>query len=220
MFVILFAYVFGGAIQGTGAVKYINFLLPGILVQTVLFGAMMTGVGLAADMTQGMIDRFLSLPMSRSAVLMGRTISDLMRNVFVVILITLVGYLIGYRFEGDFGGALLAFLLVLIFGFAFSWVSALIGIAVKNVETAQSAGFIWVFPLAFISSIFVPASTMPKYFRIFADHNPVTYVASAVRALSFNQPLGNNYWYSLIWIGVILAIFIPLAVWKFSKINN
>src|SRR3989338_4103510 len=218
MFVLLFAYVFGGAIQ-TGEGKYINYLLPGILVQTVLFGAMMTGVGLADDLSKGMIDRFRSLPMARSAVLGSRTITESLRNVFVVLLMTVVGYIIGFRIEHgflNFGGALL---FTIIFGFAFSWISATIGLLVKNVETAQTAGFIWVFPLAFASSIFVQVETMSGWVKTFALHNPVSYVVNVVRALALGTPVGDNFLYASIWIFAILVVFIPLATYIYKKIN-
>jgi ABC-2 type transport system permease protein len=219
MFVLLFAYVFGGAIK-TGAGDYINYLLPGILVQTSVFGSMMTGIGLAADMAHGIIDRFRSLPMTRSSFLIGRTISDLVRNVFVVLLMILVGYIIGFRFQGGFINAAAAVGLLLLFGFAFSWISATIGLAVKNVETAQSAGFIWVFPLVFASSIFVPVETMSPGVRAFAEHNPLSFTANTVRALTLGTPVGNNFWYALIWIFGIMIVFIPLAVNNYRKITR
>lgn len=218
MFVLLFAYVFGGAIQ-TGQENYINYLLPGILVQTVLFGAMMTGVGLADDLSKGMIDRFRSLPMARAAVLAGRTITESIRNVFVVILMTAVGYMIGFRIEHGFGKFALAMAFTVLFGFAFSWVSAAIGLLVKNVETAQTAGFIWVFPLAFASSIFVPIETMSAGIRAFAERNPITYIVNTVRALSLGAPVGDNFLYASIWILGILAVFIPLSIYLYRKIN-
>lgn len=217
MFVLLFVYVFGGAIH-TSSANYINYLLPGILVQTVLFGAMMTGVGLADDVSKGMIDRFLSLPMDRSAVLAGRTITESLRNVLVVAIMTLVGYAVGFRIEHGFGNFALALMLTVLFGFAFSWISATIGLAVKNVETAQTAGFIWVFPLAFASSIFVPVETMKNGIKIFAEHNPVSYTVNVVRALALGTPVGNDIWYSLAWIGGILIVFVPLAINRYRKI--
>lgn len=216
MFVLLFAYVFGGAIQ-TSSGSYINYLLPGILVQTVLFGAMQTGVGLADDLSKGMIDRFRSLPMARSAVLAGRTISEMIRNLFVVLLMTAVGFLIGFRIENGVGSFVLAVLFTVLFGFAFSWISAAIGLAVKNVETAQSAGFIWVFPLAFASSIFVPIDTMKSGIRAFAEHNPISYVVNVVRGLSLGTEIGNDLWYALAWIAGILIVFIPLSVRLYRK---
>lgn len=216
MFVILFVYVFGGAIHVPGT-DYVNFLLPGILVQTVLFGSMLTGVGLADDLSRGMIDRFRSLPMARSAVLAGRTITESIRNVFVVALITGVGLLIGFKLDHGILNFLRAVGLIILFGFAFSWISATIGLAVKNVETAQTAGFIWVFPLAFASSIFVPVETMSKGVRTFAEHNPITYTVNAVRAYVFGRPPGDDLWYSLAWIAGILIVFIPLAVHRYRK---
>src|SRR3989344_6273799 len=216
MFLLLFAYVFGGAIN-TG-LNYINFLIPGIIVQTVIFGSTQTGVGLADDLSRGLIDRFRSLPMARSAVLAGRTITEILRNVFVLFLMTIVGYFIGFRIENGFGNFLLAMSITLLFGFAFSWISAAIGLSVKNVETAQTAGFIWIFPPAFASSIFVPIETMKSATRVFAEHNPITYVTNSVRALILGTPLGENLWYSLIWIGAILLVFVPLAVDRYRKI--
>jgi len=216
MFVLLFAYVFGGAIQTGG--NYINYLLPGILVQTVLFGSMNTGLGLAEDLSKGMIDRFRSLPMARLAVLAGRTFADAIRNIFVLILMIAVGYLIGFRIEHGFGEFALAMLMTLVFGFAFSWISAAIGLAVKSVETAQSAGFIWVFPLVFASSIFVPVESMKPGIRWFAEHNPISFVVDTVRALSLGTPIGNELWYGLAWMAGILLVFVPLAVWRYRKI--
>jgi ABC transporter DrrB family efflux protein len=219
MFVLLFVYVFGGAIHTPG-VSYVNYLIPGILVQTVLFGAMLTGVGLADDLSKGMIDRFRSLPMARSAVLAGRTITESIRNIFVVALITIVGLIIGFRIEHGFWNFLAAMGLTVLFGFAFSWVSATIGLAVKNVETAQTAGFIWVFPLAFASSIFVPVESLStKWLAAFAEHNPITYTVNTVRALTLGTPVGNNIWYSLAWILGILIVFVPLAVSRYRKIT-
>lgn len=218
MFVLLFVYVFGGAIE-TSAGNYVNYLLPGILVQTVLFGAMLTGVALADDLSKGIIERFRSLPMARSAVLAGRIISETIRNIFVIILITLVGLAIGFEIDHGFFNFLLAMLLTLLFGFAFSWISATIGLAVKNVETAQSVGFIWVFPLVFASSIFVPIQTMKAGIRDFAENNPISYVADVVRALSLGTPVGNEIFYSFLWIAAILSVFIPLAVRQYRKIS-
>lgn len=218
MMLVLFAYVFGGAIQ-TSSASYIMYLLPGILVQTVLFGAMNTGVGLANDVSRGMIDRFRSLPMSRAAVLAGRTITESARNVLIIAIMTIGGFLMGFRIDHGIGNYLLAMLLTLLFGFAFSWVSATIGLAVKDVETAQTAGFVWVFPVAFASSIFVPVQTMSKGIRAFAEHNPVSYTVNVVRALSNGTPVGNDIWYSLAWIIGLLIAFVPLAVNRYRKIT-
>lgn len=218
MFVLLFAYVFGGAIKIPG-VNYISYLLPGILVQTVLFGSMQTGIGLADDLSRGMIDRFRSLPMARSAVLAGRTLSDIARNIFVVILMTVVGLMIGFRPDNGVWNFIGGLGLTVLFGFAFSWISATIGLLVKNIETAQVAGFIWVFPLAFISSIFVPVDTMPKIFKTFAKASPVTATVDSMRRLSLGGLANTPVWHALIWIIVILAIFVPLAISRYRKIS-
>lgn len=218
MFLLLFAFVFGGAIE-THSGKYIMYLLPGILVQNVLFGAMMTGVSLAEDMSKGMIDRFRSLPMARMAVLAGRTITESIRNLFIIVIMTAFGYLIGFRIEHGVGNYLLAVLLCVFFGLAFSWVSATIGLAVKSVETAQTAGFIWVFPLAFASSIFVPLESMHGGVRWFAEHNPVTYTVNVVRSLSLGTPVTSDLTWALVWIVGILVVFMPLAVRLYRKIS-
>lgn len=216
MFVLLFTYVFGGAIK-TSTYNYITYLLPGILVQTVLFGSMQTGIGLAEDMLKGMIDRFKSLPMAHSAVLAGRTISDVARNVFVVLLMSGVGFLIGFRFHNGFFNFLAALGITVLFGFAFSWISAMIGMAVKHVETAQVAGFIWVFPLVFMSSIFVPVQTMPVWLQHFAKNSPITEVVNTVRALSIGGPVADSLWKALAWIAVIFIVFVPLSVNRYRK---
>ncbi len=220
MFLLLFTYVFGGAIKGSSG-SYINFLLPGILVQTAVFGAMQTGVGLAEDLSKGIIDRFRSLPMSRAAVLAGRTLADAMRNLFVVFLMIGVGYLIGFRLEGTISDAIAACAILLLFGFAFSWVSAVVGMAVKNIETAQVAGFIWVFPLVFASSIFVPVDTMPSWLQAFASHSPVTVTVDAVRALMLHTTTAAEAsrlaLEAFAWIIFLLVAFIPLAVFLYRR---
>lgn len=216
MFLLLFAYVFGGAIRVPG-VDYINFLIPGIFIQTVIFGSIQTGVGLADDLGTGMIDRFRSLPMARSAVLAGRTISDTIRNIFVLIVMTAVGYLIGFRFGGNVGTAVGAMLLALFLGFAFSWIAAAIGLMVKNTETAQVAGFIWVFPLIFASSLFVPTESMPKGLKAVAEVTPITFSVDAVRALALRGEVTNDLWFALLWIAGIFIVFVPLAVYLYRK---
>ena len=220
MFLLLFTYVFGGAIR-TGGGSYINYLLPGILVQTAVFGAIQTGVGLTEDLSKGLIDRFRSLPMARSAVLAGRTAADMMRNIFVILLMFAVGSIIGFRLQGSISDAITAFAILLLFGFAFSWISASIGMFVKNVETAQVAGFIWVFPLVFASSVFVPVETMPSWLQHFANINPVTITVNAVRALVLDNAspadTARYAWQAIAWIGGILAIFMPLAVWLYRR---
>ncbi len=216
MFVLLFRYVFGGAIAVPGS-SYVNFLMPGIFAQTVIFGATSTGIGLANDLQKGLVDRFRSLPMSRSAVLTGRTISDLVRNTFVVIVMWSVGLLVGFRPQGNvlawFAGAGI----LILTSFAFSWISATIGLVVRSVEAAQSAGFIWLFPLTFASSAFVPTSSMPSWLRVFAENQPVSLIVTAVRGLLLDQPDAATILKALIWCVAILVVFIPIAVWAYGR---
>src|SRR3989344_4034881 len=218
LFLLLFAYVFGGAIKTPG-LNYINFLVPGILVQVVIFGSVQTGVGLAEDLGKGMIDRFRSLPMARSAVLTGRTLADLVRNIFVMILMIAVAGIMGFRAEGGFFRLVLALGMIALFGFAFSWISAAIGLSVRNSETAQVAGFIWVFPLVFASSIFVPIDTMPAWLEAFANISPITVTVNSVRALMSGTPIGDNWWQALIWIVGIMVNFSTLAVLQYRKVK-
>lgn len=218
MFVLLFAFVFGGAIQLPG-IDYIDFLMAGIFVQTVVFGSTNTGIGLAEDMNKGLIDRFRSLPMSRSAVLAGRTLSDSVRNFFVVMLMVVVGYVIGFNFQNGFVNAVLAIALVMLFGYAFNWISATIGLAIKDVESVQAASFIWLFPLTFASSAFVPIETMPDWLAWFARNNPVTHAVNGARYLILGEPWGfpEDPLKAFAWSVVLLGIFIPLAVGRYRR---
>ena len=216
MFVLLFRYVFGGAITVTGT-TYVNYLMAGIFAQTVIFGATTTGVGLANDLQKGLVDRFRSLPMSKSAVLTGRTISDIVRNTFVVIVMWSVGLLVGFRPQGNVLSWFAAAGILLLTSFAFSWISAMIGLAVRSVEAAQSAGFIWLFPLTFASSAFVPTQSMPTWLRAFAEHQPVSLIVNAVRGLLLNQPDASTIWQALAWCIGILIVFIPLSVWAYGR---
>jgi ABC-2 type transport system permease protein/oleandomycin transport system permease protein len=216
MFVLLFRYVFGGAITVTGT-TYVNYLMAGIFAQTVIFGSTTTGVGLANDLQKGLVDRFRSLPMSKSAVLTGRTISDIVRNTFVVIVMWSVGLLVGFRPQGNVLSWFGAAGILLLTSFAFSWISATIGLAVRSVEAAQSAGFIWLFPLTFASSAFVPTKSMPTWLRVFAEHQPVSLIVNAVRGLLLNQPDASMIWQALAWCVGILIVFIPLSVWAYGR---
>ena len=216
MFVLLFRYVFGGAIVVSGT-SYVNYLMAGIFAQTVIFGSTSTGVGLANDLQRGLVDRFRSLPMAKSAVLTGRTISDLVRNAFVIVVMWSVGLLVGFRPQGNVLSWLAAAGLLLLTSFAFSWISATIGLLVSTVEAAQSAGFIWLFPLTFASSAFVPTKSMPDWLRAFAEHQPVSLIVNAVRGLLLNQPDGTTIWQALAWCIGILIIFIPLAVRAYGR---
>lgn len=216
MFVLLFVFVFGGAISIPG-VNYTNFLMAGIFAQTSVFGSTQTGVSLAEDMNKGLVERFRSLPMSRSAVLIGRTVSDAARNTFVVVLMTVVGYVVGFRFQAGVLNAIGALLLAVAFGFAFSWISAAIGLSVRDVESAQAATFVWVFPLTFASSAFVPVASFPGWLQAFAKINPITITVDAVRALILGTELTPRLWQASLWILVLLGIFIPLAVRAYRK---
>jgi ABC transporter DrrB family efflux protein len=217
MFVLLFTYVFGGALQVPGVDRYIDYLMAGILAQTVVFGSTQTGVGLAEDLSRGMVDRFRSLPMARSAVLAGRTLSDTVRNLFVVGLMLLVGTLVGFRFHAGIGPALGAVALALAFGLAFSWISAFIGLSVRDVESAQAAGFVWVFPLVFASSAFVPVASMPGWLQAFAKANPITNTVDALRVLCLGGPTARPVLQALAWIAGILLVFVPLAVNRYRR---
>jgi ABC transporter DrrB family efflux protein len=216
MFVLLFRYVFGGAIN-VPAESYASYLLPGIFVQTVVFGSTTAAVALAYDLKGGIIDRFRSLPMARSAVLAGRTAADAMRNLFVICLMILVGYAVDFRFEGGFFGAIGAMAIALLFGYAFSWFFALVGMLVKDPETAQVAGFIPLFPFVFASTIFVSPETMPSWLQWFAEHQPVSKVVNAVRGLSLGTATTSDVVAALIWIAAMLLVFVPLATRQYRK---
>jgi ABC transporter DrrB family efflux protein len=217
IFVLLFRYIFGGAID-TGSTSYVNFLLPGIIVQTAVFGALITGIGLTEDLAAGVVDRLRSLPMSRAAVLFGRTAADLVINVFTLVVMAAVGVAVGFRPSEPAWKLALAFLLVLAFSYVFSWISAWIGLSVKNPETAQSAGFIWVFPLTFASSAFVPVDTMPGPVRAFADVNPMSLAVDAVRGLTIGAPAPlTPALQTLAWLAGLLLVFVPLAVRAFRR---
>jgi ABC transporter DrrB family efflux protein len=212
MFVLLFVYVFGGSIN-VGSIPYRDFLMPGVFVQTVVFGAMMTGVGLSEDLQKGLVDRFRALPMSRGALLAGRTLADVVRNALTVLVMLLVALAIGFRFHHTTAVAIAAgFGLLLLFAYAFSWISATIGLMVHSTEAAQSGGFIWVFPLTFASSAFVPVGNMPGWLQAFAEHQPVTRTVDAVRALMIGGPVTSAALQSLAWSLGILAVFVPLSV--------
>jgi ABC-2 type transport system permease protein len=228
MFVLLFRFVFGSNITNLPpGVNYVNFLMPGIFVQTAIFGSTNTGIGLAEDLGAGIVDRFRSLPMARSAVLLGRTLADSVRNIVVVLLMVAVGYLVGFSFEGGLLDALAAIGLTVMIGFAFSWVSATIGLAIKDTESVQAASFTWIFPLTFISSALVPIVNFPPFLAWLARNNPVTIWANTVRALTVGYAKlassipGNTMpgliWKSTIWIVAILAVFIPLSVRLYRK---
>jgi ABC transporter DrrB family efflux protein len=215
--VLLFRYVFGGAID-TGQLSYVDYLMPGIMVMTAIFGALTTGLGLTEDIKAGVVDRFRSLPIARPSVLIGRTAADLATNLVSLIVMLLIGFAVGFRPSEPVYEVALAILLVLAFAYVFSWVSAFVGLTVRDPETAQGLGFIWVFPLVFASSAFVPTADMPGVVQAFADVNPVTLVVDAARALmtgdgaALGPALGT-----LAWLAGLLLVFVPLAVRAFRR---
>ena len=218
IFVVMFRYVFGGAIDtGIPGIPYVDFLMPGIFVQTVIFGSMAAAIGLASDLKSGLIERFQSLPMSRSAVLAGRTLADLARNVFVALLMTGVGFLVGFRVHTNPVAFLAGLGLVLLFGYTFAWIFATVGLAVGDPETAQAAAFPVVAPLVFASSAFVPVDSMPGWLQVFAEHQPVSVTASAVRALAVGGPTTSYVLQAIAWCLGILVVFAPLAVMRYRR---
>ena len=220
MFVLLFRYVFGGAIKVPGGLPYVDYLMPGIFVQTVAFGAVSTSIGLAEDLQKGLIERFRALPMSRGAVLTGRTTADVVRNVFVVIIITLVGLLVGFRPTTGAVSYIAALGLILLFAYALSWGFAVIGLSAPNSETAQVMSFPILFPLTFISAAFVPVESMPSWLQGFATYQPVSVTVSACRALMVGSSVtGNTTWFwvsrSLFWSVLFLIVLIPLSIHRY-----
>jgi ABC transporter DrrB family efflux protein len=221
MFVLLFRFVFGGAIKIPGT-TYVNYLIAGVYVQTVMFGAVSTSVGLAEDLHQGLIERFRALPMARSAVLAGRTTADAVRNVGVLLLITAVGYAVGFRVQTNFFEFVAGLLLVLFFAYALSWGFAIIGLSASNSETAQLAAFPVLFPLTFASSAFVPVTSMPGWLQAFAKHQPVSQVIDASRQLMLGHTSSGlwsttNIWLALLWSVGLLVVLAPLAVWRYRR---
>jgi len=216
---LLFNYVFGGAIR-TGGMEYIQYFLPGFMVQTVVFGSTQTSVGLAEDLSTGVIDRFRSLPISRLAFLTGRVISDVTRYAILIALMIAVGSIMGFRFENGVLHVLAGVALIILFGIALTWVGVFIGISVRDVETAQVAGFVWVFPLVFASSLYVPIETMPSWLQVFAQINPVTPMVDTMRALSLGGSVSASLWRILAWDGVIILIFLPLALRRYRLLGQ
>lgn len=215
MFVVLFRYVFGGSITIPGY-TYDQYLMPGIFAQTVVFGSAFTGIGIAEDMQKGFIDRLRSLPISQSAVLIGRTVSDTLRNMITFAVMLAVAFAIGFRFDGGLLRGIAATALLLAFAYAFSWIQALIGLSVKSVEAANSAGFIWMFPMTFVSSAFVDTASMPTWLRKVADANPFTHATNAARALYNGRDPGSSVWQALLWAAGITVVFAVLTIRRFT----
>jgi ABC-2 type transport system permease protein/oleandomycin transport system permease protein len=217
MFVLLFVYVFGGAITTPGYDDYVDFLIPGIIAQNIAFGGFVTALGLAEDMGKGLIDRFRSLPTARASVLAGRTLADVVTNALSMVILLLTGVIIGFSFDANVLEILGGFGLLLLFGFAFSWIFAVIGLSVSTPEAANGIGFTLIFPITFISSAFVPVESMPSGLEEVADANPVSVVVDALRALWLGAPAGDSIWLAVLWCLVLVAIFAPLAVAKYRR---
>ncbi len=214
MFMLLFRYVFGGAID-TGTTSYVNFLMAGIVVQTVAFGSLTTSLNVATDLTRGIIDRFKSLPMASGAVLVGHVFADVVRNAISTVIMLAVGFLVGFNPAASFGEWLLIAGLLILFTLAMSWLAAIMGLIARSVEAVQWVGFMAVFPLTFASSAFVPTEGMPYFLRIFAENQPVTQVIEAVRALMVGTPIGNHGWIATIWCVLFILIAVPIASYLF-----
>ena len=225
MFTLLFRYVFGGAIQVPVPGGYVNWLIPGIIAQTAGFASFSTAIGMSREMQRGGIDRIKSMPTARSAFLTGRLTADVLRLLITTLIMIGVGYLVGFRFTGTVAGAIGMVVLAELLGLAVCCVSAYIGLAVKDEESVQAFGLIWVFPLTFVSSAFVPISTMPSWLQGFAEHQPFTVVINALRILALGrsveqavgQTLGSALWQSLAWIAATLIVFIPLATRAYKR---
>ena len=216
MFVLLFVYVFGGAIVTPGY-DYEDFLIPGILVQSMAFGGFVTALGLAEDLKKGLIDRFRSLPMSRAAVLTGRTLADIATNVIQVAIMLAVGLAVGFRFQTSAPEVIAGIGLLLLLGYAFSWVFAFLGLTASSPEASNAYGFIIILPLTFASSAFVPVETMPPWLQSFAEVQPVTTMVDATRALFIGTPAGNDVWGALLWALGIIVVFGWLSVWRYRR---
>jgi ABC-2 type transport system permease protein/oleandomycin transport system permease protein len=221
MFVLLFVYVFGGAVKRSlpNGITYADFLIPGIFVQSVAFRATQTAVGLAEDLDRGVVDRFRSMPMTRSAVLLGRTVADLVRNVLIIGLMIGVGYLVGFSFRAGVLQAVACVAVVAAFGFALSWIFAFVALTVRGAEAAQAAGFVVIFPLVFASSVFVPIATQPSWLQSFSRASPVTLTANTARSYALVPGTPSSLPGAAAWIGGLLLVFIPLCVWRFRRMS-
>jgi ABC transporter DrrB family efflux protein len=216
MFVLLFVYVFGGAIETPGH-EYVDFLIPGLIVQTMFFGGFVTAIGLADDLKKGLIDRFRSLPMARGAVLAGRTLADVATNLLSIAVMVGVGLIIGFSFDASALEIAAGVGVLLLFGYAFSWIFALFALLASSAEAAQAIGFIVIFPLTFISSAFVPLETLPDGLQQFAEVNPFTIAVDAMRALWIGDPAGNSIWGAVAWSLALAVAFAFLSVWRYKR---
>lgn len=217
MFVLLFRYVFGGAINVNVPGGYVNFLMPGIIAQSAAFASFGTAIALARQIQRGVIDRFRSMPMARSAVLLGRLMADTIRLAITVLVILAVGYAVGFRFENGVVPAILMVVLGVVFGVAICTISAYVGLAIRDEESVGSFGLIWLFPLTFVSAAFVPVASMPGWLQAFAKNQPVTIVIDEMRALALGGPLAQHAWQSAVWLAGIFLVFVPLAVRAYRR---
>ena len=216
MFVLLFRYVFGGAIQVPGG-NYVDFLLPGIIAQTAAFATFGTAIALAQELQKGVIDRLKSMPMARSAVLAGRLVADTIRMFVTIVIVVGVGYAVGFRFDNGVGLAIAMIVLATIFGLAICCISAYTGLAIGDEESVQAFGLVWLFPLTFLSSAFVPISSMPGWLQAFANNQPVTYVINVMRSMALGGPIADDLWKSIAWLAGIFIVFAPLAVRAYKR---
>jgi ABC transporter DrrB family efflux protein len=217
MFVVLFVYVFGGAIQTPGYDDYVDFLMPGIIVQTMAFGGFVTAIGLSDDLSKGLVDRFRSLPMARSAVLAGRTIADVATNTVSLVVMVVVGIIVGFNFTSSLLEVIAGLALMLLFGYAFSWVFAYVALLSGSAEAANALGFMVIFPLTFASSAFVPPESMPAAIEAFAEVNPISTIVDAARALFVDAPAGNDVWAAVLWCLGVIAVFGTLSVHRYRR---
>jgi ABC transporter DrrB family efflux protein len=216
MFTLLFRYVFGGAIR-TSAPSYVDYLLPGVIGQTAAFTSFGTAISLAQEIQKGVIDRLRSMPIARSAVLLGRLGADLVRLLITVVIIVGVGYAVGFRFQGGVGGAIGMIALAMLLGLATCCVSAFLGLKIQDEESVQAFGLIWVFPLTFVSSAFVPVQSMPGWLQAFANNQPISQLVEAMRALALGTPVGNHVWVGVLWMIGVMAVFVPLSVRAYRR---
>jgi ABC transporter DrrB family efflux protein len=216
MFVLMFRYVFGGAIPVKGT-TYVNFLMPGIIAQTAAFATFGTAIALAQELKKGVIDRLRSMPMARSAVLAGRLVADTARMLVTILIVLAVGYAVGFRFQNGPVPAVLMVVLSVVFGVAICLIAAFTGLAIGDEESVQAFGLIWLFPITFLSSAFVPIATMPGWLQAFANNQPVTYVVNTMRALALGGPIEANLWKSIVWLVGIFVVFAPLAVRAYKR---
>jgi ABC transporter DrrB family efflux protein len=220
MFVLLFRYVFGGAIAVPGVKGgYVNFLLPGIIGQTAAFATFGTAIALAQELQKGVIDRLKSMPMARSAVLAGRLVADTIRMFITIVIVVGVGYAVGFRFENGVGLAIAMIVLATVFGLAICCISAYTGLAIGDEESVQAFGLVWLFPLTFLSSAFVPIPSMPGWLQAFANNQPVTYVINVMRSMALGGPIAADLWKSIAWLAGIFIVFAPLAVRAYKRAN-